>query len=36
LIGVVYGGADGTGGRIVYATPSSAINALMQAVGGRR
>ena len=36
LIGVVYGGADGTGGRIVYAAPSSAINALMQAVGGGR
>jgi S1-C subfamily serine protease len=30
LIGVVYGGADGTGGRIVYAAPSSAIGALLK------
>ena len=30
LVGVIYGGADGTGGRIVYATPSSAISALLK------
>ena len=30
LVGVIYGGADGTGGRIVYATPSPAINALLK------
>jgi S1-C subfamily serine protease len=30
LIGVIYGGADGTGGRIVYAAPASVISALLK------
>jgi S1-C subfamily serine protease len=30
VLGVVYGGADGSGGRIVYAVPSSAISSLLK------
>jgi S1-C subfamily serine protease len=29
LVGVVYGGAEGSGGRIVYAIPSSAVKVLL-------
>jgi S1-C subfamily serine protease len=30
LVGVVYGGADETAGRIVYASPSPAVRALLK------
>jgi S1-C subfamily serine protease len=30
LVGVVYGGADASAGRIVYATPSPAISSLLK------
>ena len=30
LVGVVYGGAEGSGGRIVYAIPASAVKVLLE------